>query len=125
MASPAVSVQVQNLPAPGYDLERVREDFPILSRKVHVKPLAYLDNAASAQKPRAVLDAIAECYGGYYANVERGVHTLSQLSTAARERARETVRRSLGAERTDEIIFVRGTTDAVNLVAASWGRHNV
>jgi cysteine desulfurase / selenocysteine lyase len=125
MASPAASVQVQNLPAPGYDLERVRDDFPILSREVHGKPLVYLDNAASTQKPRAVLGAIAECYGGYYANVERGVHTLSQLSTAARERARETVRRFLGAERADEIVFVRGTTEAINLVAASWGRQNV
>jgi cysteine desulfurase/selenocysteine lyase len=124
MVAPAPSVEVQSR-RPGYDLERVREDFPILSREVHGKPLVYLDNAASAQKPRAVLDAIAECYGGYYANVERGVHTLSQLSTAARERARETVRRFLGAERADEIVFVRGTTEAINLVAASWGRQNV
>ncbi len=110
---------------PAYDLDRVREDFPILGRQVHGRPLVYLDNAASTQKPRAVLDAIAECYGGYYANVERGVHTLSQLSTEARERARDTVRRFLGAAHTDEIVFVRGTTEAINLVAWSWGRTNV
>jgi cysteine desulfurase/selenocysteine lyase len=124
MASPAPSAQLPLL-APAYDLDRVRADFPILSRQVHGRPLVYLDNAASTQKPRAVLDAIAECYGGYYANVERGVHTLSQLSTEAREQARETVRRSLGAERADEIVFLRGTTEAVNLVAWSWGGANV
>ena len=82
-------------PAPAYDLARVRADFPILSREVHGRPLVYLDNAASTQKPLAVVDAIVGCYTGYYANVERGVHTLSQLSTEARERARETVRRFL------------------------------
>jgi cysteine desulfurase/selenocysteine lyase len=111
--------------SPAYDLARVREDFPILGRQIHGRPLVYLDNAASSQKPRAVLDAIAECYGGYYANVERGVHTLSQLSTEARERAREAVRRFLGAERAEEIVFLRGTTEAINLVAWSWGRQNV
>ncbi|MFP5287886.1 MAG: SufS family cysteine desulfurase [Thermoanaerobaculia bacterium] len=111
--------------APGYDLDRVREDFPILSREVHGRPLVYLDNAASTQKPRAVLDAIADCYGGYYSNVHRGVHTLSQLSTEACEQARETVRRTLGAERADEIVFVRNTTEAINLVAWSWGGQNV
>jgi cysteine desulfurase/selenocysteine lyase len=111
--------------APSYDLARVREDFPILGRQIRGKPLVYLDNAASAQKPRAVLDAIAECYGGYYSNVERGVHTLSQLSTEAREHARETVRAFLGARHADEIVFVRGTTEAINLVAWSWGRTNV
>ncbi len=111
--------------APSYNLARVREDFPILGRQIRDKPLVYLDNAASTQKPRAVLDAIAECYGGYYSNVERGVHTLSQLSTEAREHARETVRAFLGARHADEIIFVRGTTEAINLVAWSWGRTNV
>jgi cysteine desulfurase/selenocysteine lyase len=110
---------------PAYDLERVREDFPILGRQIHGRPLVYLDNAASTQKPRAVLDAIAECYGGYYANVERGVHTLSQLSTEARERARDVVRRFLGAASADEIVFVRGTTEGINLVAWSWGRTHV
>jgi cysteine desulfurase/selenocysteine lyase len=112
-------------PRPAWDAARIRADFPILGREIHGRPLVYLDNAASTQKPRAVIDAIAGCYGGYYANVERGVHTLSQLSTAAREQARETVRRFLGAASADEIVFVRGTTEAINLVAASWGRQNV
>ena len=123
MAQPLLAPEV--LHAPGSELDRVREAFPILSREVHGRPLVYLDNAASTQKPRAVLDAIADCYNGYYANVERGVHTLSQLSTEARERARETVRRFLGAGRPEEILFLRGVTEAVNLVAQSWGRTNM
>ncbi len=110
---------------PAYDLDRVRADFPILAQKVHGRPLVYLDNAASTQKPRTVLNAIAACYGESYANVERGVHTLSQASTAARERARETVRRFLNAPSAEEVVFVRGTTEAINLVAASWGRRHV
>jgi len=111
--------------APDYDLARVRADFPILSREVNGHPLVYLDNAASTQKPRAVLDAIASCYNESYANVERGVHTLSQRATELREEARETVRRFLNAPSAQEIVFVRGTTEAINLVAASWGRKNV
>jgi len=118
-AAAAVSV------APAYDLARVRADFPILSREINGQPLVYLDNAASTQKPRAVAAAIVDCYEGWYANVERGVHTLSQLATAARERARETVRRFLNAPSAEEVIFVRGTTEAINLVAASWGHQNV
>jgi cysteine desulfurase/selenocysteine lyase len=117
--SSAVSPSFGPQPLPAWDVARVREDFPILSRQVHGRPLVYLDNAASTQKPRAVIDAITGCYEGYYANVERGVHTLSQLSTTAREQARETVRRFLGAASADEIVFVRGTTEAINLVAAS------
>ncbi|MEA2599434.1 MAG: cysteine desulfurase / selenocysteine lyase [Acidobacteriota bacterium] len=120
VAAPAICETV-----PVYDLDRVRADFPILAQKVHGHPLAYLDNAASTQKPRAVAEALAGCYGEYYANVERGVHTLSQRSTEARERARETVRRFLNAPSAEEIVFVRGTTEAINLVAASWGRRNV
>jgi cysteine desulfurase/selenocysteine lyase len=112
-------------PAPGYDLARVRADFPILAREIHGRPLVYLDNAASTQKPRAVLDAVASCYTESYANVERGVHTLSQRATDLREKARETVRRFLNAPAAEEIVFVRGATEAVNLVAASWGRSNV
>ena len=122
MTSPMPSMPLP-LPAPIYDLAAVRGDFPILSREVNGKPLVYLDNAASTQKPRAVLAAIADCYGSYYSNVERGVHTLSQLATEAREGARETVRRFLGAEQAGEIVFVRGTTEAINLVAWSWGRN--
>jgi cysteine desulfurase/selenocysteine lyase len=106
---------------PGFDLEKVRADFPILSREVHGHPLAYLDNAASTQKPRAVLDAIARVYGESYANVARGVLTLSQEATAAFEAARATVARFVGAPSAAEIVFVRGTTEAINLVAASFG----
>jgi cysteine desulfurase/selenocysteine lyase len=113
------------LAAPAFDLERVRADFPILSREVHGHPLVYLDNAASTQKPRAVLDAIAACYGEYYANVERGVHSLSMRSTDERERAREAVRRFLNAPSAEEVVFVRGTTEALNLVAWSHGRRRV
>jgi cysteine desulfurase/selenocysteine lyase len=112
-------------PAPAYDLARVRTDFPILAREIRGRPLVYLDNAASTQKPRAVLAAIASCYTESYANVERGVHTLSQRATDLREKARETVRRFLNAPSAEEIVFVRGATEAINLVAASWGRSNV
>jgi cysteine desulfurase/selenocysteine lyase len=111
--------------APAYDLARVRSDFPILGTEVNGRPLVYLDNAASTQKPLAVTEAIDRCYAEYYANVERGVHTLSQRSTAAREQARETVRRFLNARNAEEIVFLRGTTEAINLVAWSWGRKNV
>jgi len=107
---------------PSYDLARVRADFPLLAQTVHGRPLIYLDNAASSQKPRAVLEAIAGCYRDYYANVGRGVHRLAQLATAARERARETVRVFLGAGSAEEIVFVSGTTEAINLVAQSYGR---
>lgn len=111
--------------APAFDLDRVRADFPILSREVHGRPLVYLDNGASTQKPRAVIDAVSGCYAGYYSNVERGVHTLSQLSTEARERARATVARFLNAASPEEAVFLRGTTEAINLVAVSWGRQAV
>jgi cysteine desulfurase / selenocysteine lyase len=111
--------------APAFDLARVRADFPILSQLVHGKPLVYLDNAASAQKPRAVIEAIAGCLTGYYANVQRGVHTLSQRSTQEFERARARVASFLGAASPEEVVFVRGTTEAINLVAASYGRRRV
>lgn len=119
------AIQADRTLAPAYDLERVRADFPILGTEVNGRPLVYLDNAASTQKPLAVTEAIERCYAEYYANVERGVHTLSQRSTAAREQARETVRRFLNAESAEEIVFVRGTTEGINLVASSWGRKNV
>jgi cysteine desulfurase/selenocysteine lyase len=108
--------------APAYNLRRVRADFPILAQSMNGRPLVYLDNAASTQKPRAVLEAIAACYREYYANAGRGVHQLAQRTTAARERARDTVRRFLGAASADEIVFVRGTTEAINLVAQTYGR---
>lgn len=107
------------------DVEAVRRDFPILHQAVHGRPLAYLDNAASSQKPRQVIEAIARYYAEDHANVHRGVHTLSQRATAAYEAARGAVRRFVGAARDEEIIFTRGTTEAINLVAATWGRANV
>jgi cysteine desulfurase/selenocysteine lyase len=105
----------------GYDVERIRTDFPILFREVYGKPLIYLDNGASAQKPRAVLDAVDHAYKMEYANVHRGMHYLSNAATAKYENARETVRRFLNAASTDEIIFTRNVTDAINLVASSFG----
>jgi cysteine desulfurase/selenocysteine lyase len=105
--------------------ERVRADFPILGRDVHGKPLVYLDSAASAQQPRAVLSAMDHYATRLHANVHRGVHTLSQEATAAFEGARETVRRFLNARSTREILFTRGTTEAINLVAYGWGRKNI
>ncbi len=100
-----------------YDVGRVREDFPILSRKVNGVDLVYLDNGASAQKPRAVIDAITYAYENEYANVHRGLHFLSNAATDAYERARETVRGFLNAESADEIIFTKSATEAINTVA--------
>jgi cysteine desulfurase/selenocysteine lyase len=104
-----------------YDVERIRTDFPILFREVYGKPLVYLDNGASAQKPRVVLDAVEHAYKMEYANVHRGLHYLSNTATAKYEDARETVRRFLNAPSTDEIIFTRNATEAINLVASSFG----
>jgi cysteine desulfurase/selenocysteine lyase len=107
--------------ANGLDVARIRADFPILSRMIHGKPLTYLDNAASAQKPRAVIDAMRQAYENEYANVHRGLHTLSNVATQNFENARETVRRFLNAAETSEIIFTRNATEAINLVAQSFG----
>lgn len=107
---------------PQFDVAAVRRDFPVLHQTVHGKPLVYLDNAASSQRPKAVIDAISHYYEHDHANVHRGVHTLSQRATDAYEGARETVRRFINARATKEIIFVRGTTEAVNLVAHSFVR---
>ncbi|MCC7462289.1 MAG: cysteine desulfurase [Gammaproteobacteria bacterium] len=109
----------------GYDAARVRADFPILEQQVNGRPLVYLDSAASAQRPRAVLAAVEHYETRLHSNVHRGVHTLSQRATDAYEGARETVRRFLNARSTREIVFVRGTTEAINLVANSWGRPNL
>jgi len=104
-----------------FDVERVRADFPILARQVYGKPLVYLDNAASAQKPNAVLKAIDAAYRREYANVHRGLHYLSNAATAQFEEARECVRRFLNAAQAEEIVFTRNATEAINLVAASFG----
>ncbi|MGP8232033.1 MAG: cysteine desulfurase [Methylovirgula sp.] len=106
---------------PGFDVAALRAEFPILSREVNGKPLVYLDNGASAQKPRVVLDAIHNAYASTYANVHRGAHFLSAESTALYEEARESVRRFLNAASADEIIFTKGGTESINLVADSLG----
>jgi len=104
------------------DVAKLRRDFPILERRVHDKPLVYLDNAATSQKPRCVIDSEACYYAGYNANIHRGIHRLSQEATDAYEAARDDVRRFINAARSDEIVFLRGTTEAINLVAASYGQ---
>ncbi len=108
-----------------YDLEKVRSDFPILERKVDEKKLVYLDNAATSQKPRQVLDALNEYYEEHNANPHRGVHRLAEEATAAYEEAREKVARFLGASEAEGLIFTRGTTESINLVAYAWGRKNL
>jgi cysteine desulfurase/selenocysteine lyase len=112
-------------PKPTYDVARVRSEFPILARQINGKPLVYLDSAASSQRPLTVLRAIELYETTMHANVHRGVHTLSQTATEAFENAREIVRRFLNARSAREIVFVRGTTEAINLVANSWGRSHV
>jgi cysteine desulfurase/selenocysteine lyase len=108
-----------------YDVERVRQDFPILSMQVHGRPLVYLDNAASAQKPKAVLDRLTQAYTSEYANVHRGLHYLANAATEAYEGARDKVRAFLNAERREEIVFTRGATEAINLVAQTFGRERI
>src|SRR5688500_952863 len=108
-----------------YDLGAIRADFPALSLSVYDKPLTYLDNGASAQKPRQVIDTISRAYGAEYANVHRGLHYLSNLATANFEAAREKVRRFVNARSDEEIIFTRNATEAINLVASSYGSQNI
>src|SRR5262245_5497498 len=108
-------------PAQAYDVEAIRADFPILAREVYGRPLTYLDNAASAQKPKAVIEAVANAYEMEYANVHRGLHYLSNLATGNYEKARETVRRFLNAPSAGQIILTRNATEAINLVAQSFG----
>lgn len=104
-----------------YDIQKIREDFPILQREVYGKPLIYLDNGATTQKPRCVVDAITEEYYSVNANVHRGVHFLSQQATELHESSRETVQQFLNARSTNEIVFTRGTTESINLLVSSFG----
>jgi cysteine desulfurase/selenocysteine lyase len=120
MKAEAITPAVQHS-ANGYDVEAIRRDFPILARKVYDKPLVYLDNGASAQKPKAVIDTIEHVYMQEYANVHRGLHFLSNAATDAYEKAREIVRRFLNAPDVEEIVFTSNTTSAINLVAYGWG----
>jgi len=108
-----------------FDVEKIRQDFPILRQTVRGKPLVYLDNAATSQKPQSVIDAIDAYYSTLNSNVHRGVHYLSERATDAYEKTREKLRAYINAKHTEEIIFVRGTTEGINLVAQTYGRKNV
>lgn len=114
-----------SLRASALDLGALRADFPIFAQRINGHPLAYLDSAASTQKPRAVLESMTAFYQSSYANVHRGVHTLSERATAAYEGARARVARFVGSDDPSEIVFTRGTTEAINLVAGSWGAANL
>jgi cysteine desulfurase/selenocysteine lyase len=108
-----------------FDVATIRRDFPIFEREVNGKPITYLDSASSSQKPLAVLDAMDDCYRRYYANIHRGVYTIAEEATSAFEEARRKVARFVGAARSDEIVFVRNATEAINLVAYTWARTNL
>src|SRR5262249_19751804 len=110
---------------PLFDLQKVRNDFPILDRKAHGKPLVYFDNAATTQKPQAVINATSRYYELYNANIHRAVHLLSTLATEEYDEARKKVQRFLNAPSKEEVIFTRGTTEGINLVAQTYGRANV
>ena len=107
------------------DIDAIRQDFPILKRKVKGFPLVYLDNAATTQKPASVIQALTEYYSGFNANIHRGIHTLAEEATAAFEATRDAVQHFMNAEAREEIIFTRGTTEGINLVAYAWGRQNI
>jgi len=109
----------------GLDVYAIREQFPILKRKVKGKPLVYFDNAATTQKPKVVIDTLVEYYSQYNANIHRGIHTLAEEATAAYELTRDTVREFINAESREQIIFTGGTTEGINLVALTWGRKNL
>jgi cysteine desulfurase / selenocysteine lyase len=109
-------------PSASFDVEKIRRDFPILKQRVHGKPLVYLDNGATSQKPQVVIDTLERYYKSENSNIHRGVHYLSELATSRYEAAREKIRQFLNAESGHEIVFVRGTTEAINLVAQSYGR---
>ena len=118
MSLPAIDQnQLQN----DYDIDQIRNDFPILQETVYGKPLTYLDNGASSQKPRQVIESMVECYEKYYSNVHRGAHFLSQRSTDAFEASRLKIAKFINAESPKEVILTRGATEAINLVASSYG----
>src|ERR1700716_3206182 len=106
----------------GLDVYAIRRQFPILSREVKGKPLVYLDNAATSQKPQVVIDALVNYYTGYNANIHRGIHTLAEEATAAYEATRDAAKLFINASSREEIIFTRGTTEGINLVASTWAR---
>lgn len=108
-----------------YDIEAVRRHFPALQRQVKGKPLVYFDNAATTQKPQEVIDALVQYYQGYNANIHRGIHTLAEEATAAFEATRDAVRQYINAPAREQVIFTKGTTEGINLVAQTWGRQNI
>ena len=108
-----------------FNVSKVREDFPILSREVNGKPLVYLDNGATAQKPKTVIDALVNYYSNENANIHRGVHTLSQEATTAYETVRDQLKQYINAQHREEVIFTKGTTDGINLIASSYGRYHI
>jgi cysteine desulfurase/selenocysteine lyase len=108
-----------------FNVEEIRKDFPILSREVNGKPLVYFDNGATSQKPQSVIDAVSKYYAHENSNIHRGVHTLSQEATTAYEMVREKMQQYISAKHKEEIIFTKGTTDGINLVASSYGRHHI
>jgi cysteine desulfurase / selenocysteine lyase len=109
----------------GLDIQSIRKQFPVLNRTVKGKPLVYLDNAATSQKPQVVIDALVDYYSGFNANIHRGIHSLAEEATAAFEATRDAVKQFIGARHREEIIFTKGTTESINLVASTWGRANV
>jgi cysteine desulfurase/selenocysteine lyase len=111
--------------SPTFDVNEIRKSFPVLEREVNNQLLVYLDNAATSQKPQAVIDALNYYYSNYNANIHRGIHTLAEEATAAYEATRKTVQKFINAPSSDEIIFTRGTTEGINLVAYTWGRKNI
>src|SRR3990170_1501754 len=104
------------------DVEKIRKEFPVLHQQVNGRDLVYFDNAATNQKPKRVIDALVEYYTGYNANIHRGIHTLAEKATKAYEQTRETAKDFINAASTEEIIFTRGVTEGINLVAASYGK---
>jgi cysteine desulfurase/selenocysteine lyase len=111
--------------SPVFDVDTIRKSFPVLEREVNNQLLVYLDNAATSQKPQVVIDALSHYYSNYNANIHRGIHSLAEEATAAYEATRNTVRDFINASSSDEIIFTRGTTEGINLVAYTWGRKNI
>ena len=125
MKDPYMNATATKLNTHGLDIDKIRSDFPVLAQEVHNRPLIYLDNAATTQKPRQVIDEITKYYTNYNSNIHRGVHHLSQEATRRYEAARHQIQKLVNSTRDIELIFTRGTTESINLVASTWGRANV
>ena len=125
LVNAAIKEKVQELQSRTFDVRKIREDFPILKQKMHGKPLVYLDNAATSQKPQVVIDALDHYYTQDNANIHRGVYLLSERATHAYEEARVKLQKFVNAAEHREIIYTRGTTEGINLVAQTYGRKNL